>query len=46
MPAAKRLNESQRIEIISKLSGSNPPSKRSIAKLYEVSEGAIRKIWV
>ena len=29
---AKRLNESQRLEVISKLSQTNPPSKRSIAR--------------
>jgi hypothetical protein len=41
----KRLNESQRCEIISKLSKTNPPSKRSLARKYEVSETAIRSIW-
>ena len=41
----KRLNESQRIEIIEKLSKPNPSSKRAIARTYEVSETAIRKIW-
>ena len=42
---AKRLNESQRLEVISKLSQTNPPSKRSIARQYEVSEATIRKVW-
>ena len=42
----KRLNESQRLEVISKLNQPNPPSKRSIARQYEVSETAIRKIWL
>ena len=42
---SKRLNESQRLDIIAKLSKPNPPSKRSVARVYEVSEGAIRKIW-
>jgi hypothetical protein len=41
----KRLNESQRYEIISKLSKTNPPSKRALAREYDVSEGAIRKVW-
>jgi hypothetical protein len=42
---SKRLNESQRCEIISKLSKTNPPSKRALAHEYNVSEGAIRKVW-
>jgi len=42
---AKRLNESQTLEVISKLSHTNPPSKRSIARQYEVSEATIRKAW-
>jgi len=41
----KRLNESQRCEIISKLSKTNPPSKRTLAREYDVSEGAIWKVW-
>jgi len=41
----KCLNESQRCEIISKLSKTNPPSKRALAREYDVSEGAIRKVW-
>jgi hypothetical protein len=41
----KRLNESQRCEIISKLSKTNPPSKCALAREYDVSEGAIRKVW-
>ena len=39
----KRLNESERLEVISKLNQPNPPSKRSIARQYEVSEATIRK---
>jgi len=42
---AKRLNESQRLELTSKLSQTNPPSKRSIARQYKVSEATIRKVW-
>jgi len=41
----KRLNESQHCEIISKLSKTNPPSKRALAREYDVNEGAIRKVW-
>ena len=41
----KRLSESQRSDIIAKLSRSNPPSKRSVAREFDVTEGAIRKIW-
>ena len=44
-PNGKRLNESQRCEIISKLSKTNPPGKRALAREYDVSEGAIRKVW-
>jgi hypothetical protein len=44
-PNEKRLNESQRCEIIAKLSKTNVPSKRAIAREYDVSEGAIRKVW-
>jgi hypothetical protein len=40
----KRLNESQRCEIIAKLSKTNAPSKRAIAHEYDVNEGAIRKV--
>jgi len=42
---AKPLNESQTLEVISKLSQTNPPSKRSIARQNEVSEVTIRKVW-
>ena len=42
----KRLNESQKLEVISKLSQLNFPSKRSIARQYEVSETTIRKVWI
>jgi hypothetical protein len=41
----KHLNESHRCEIISKLSKTNPPSNRTLAREYDVSEGAIRKVW-
>jgi DNA-binding transcriptional regulator YiaG len=41
----KRLNESQRCEIISKLSKTSSLSKRALAREYGVSEGAIRKVW-
>jgi len=44
---AKHLNESQRLEVISKLSQTNPPSKRSIARQYKVSDATItiRNVW-
>jgi len=41
----KRLNKSQRCEIISKLSKTNPPSKHALSREYDVSEGAIGKVW-
>jgi hypothetical protein len=41
----KHLNEHQRCKIISKLSKTNVPSKRALAREYSVSEGAIRKVW-
>jgi len=44
-PNGKRLNESQRCEIIAKLSKTDAPSKRAIAREYDVTEGAIRKVW-
>ncbi len=44
-PNGKRLNESQRCEIIVKLSKTDAPNKRAIAREYDVSEGAIRKVW-
>jgi hypothetical protein len=44
-PNGKRLNESQRCEIIAKLSKTDAASKRAIAREYDVSEGAIRKVW-
>jgi DNA-binding transcriptional regulator YhcF (GntR family) len=44
-PNGKRLNEHQRCEIISKLSKTNAPSKRALAQEYNVSEGAIQKVW-
>ena len=43
--AGKRLNDIQRLEIISKLQQSNPPSKRAIAREYNIGESAIRKLW-
>jgi len=42
---ARRLNASQRLDVISKLSQTNPPSKQSIARQYKVSEATIRKVW-
>jgi len=42
---SKHLNESQRYEIISKLSKTNPPSKRALVHEYDVNKGAIRKVW-
>jgi hypothetical protein len=45
-PTGKRLNESQRLEIISKLRKNCPPSKRALAREYSISEAAIRKLWV
>jgi hypothetical protein len=44
-PNGKRLNEHQRCKIISKLSKMNALSKRALAQEYNVSEGAIRKVW-
>ena len=44
-PNGKRLNESQRCEIIEKLSKTDAHSKRVIAREYDVSEGAIKKVW-
>ena len=44
-PSGKRLNEAERCEIIAKLQKINSPSKRSLAREYDVSEGAIRKVW-
>ena len=41
----KPLNESKSLEVISRLSKPNPSSKRNIARQYEVSEAAIRKVW-
>ena len=39
----KRLNESKRFQVIYKLNQPNPPSRRSIARQYGVSEATIRK---
>jgi hypothetical protein len=44
-PNGKRLNESQQCEIIAKLSKTDAPSKRAIARKYDVTEGTIRKVW-
>jgi hypothetical protein len=44
-PNGKCLNESHQWEIIAKLSKTDAPSKRAIAREYDVSEGAIRKVW-
>jgi len=44
-PNRKRLNESQRCEVIAKLNKTDAASKRAIAHEYDVSEGAIRKVW-
>jgi hypothetical protein len=44
-PNEKHLNESQRCEIIAKLNKTAAPNKRAIAREYDVSEGAIRKVW-
>jgi hypothetical protein len=44
-PNGKRFNESQRCEIIVKLNKTDAPSKRAITREYDVSEGAIRKMW-
>ena len=43
--AGKRLNDSQRLEIISKLQRPNPPSKRAIAREYDIVESSVRKLW-
>ena len=40
-----RLNESERLEVISKLNQPNPPSEQSITRQYRVNEGIIRKVW-
>ncbi len=44
-PNEKRVNEHQHCEIISKLSKTNAPSKKALAWKYNVSEGAIQKVW-
>ncbi len=41
----KHLNEQEQLEIIRRLSKPNPPSKRSLAHEYNVSEGAVRYVW-
>jgi hypothetical protein len=42
-PNEKHLNESQRCEIIAKLSQTDAASKRAIVREYDVSEGAIKR---
>jgi hypothetical protein len=44
-PNGKCLNEHQCCEIISKLSKTNAPSKRALAREYNISEGTIQKVW-
>ncbi|CAM6062574.1 unnamed protein product [Sphagnum tenellum] len=44
-PNRKRLNETQRCEIIATLSKTDAPSKKAIAREYDVNEGAIKKVW-
>ncbi|CAM6029668.1 unnamed protein product [Sphagnum balticum] len=44
-PNGKHLNEHQHCKIISKLSKTNAPSKKALAREYSVSEGTIRKVW-
>ena len=41
---ATRLTETQRCEIIAKLSKPNTPSKQVLGRVYEVSEGAIWEV--
>ena len=41
----KRLNESERLKVISRWNQPNPSSKRSIARQYGVIEATIRKVW-
>jgi CENP-B N-terminal DNA-binding domain len=43
--SGKRLSDSQRLEIITKLEGPNPPSKRAIAREYGIVESSVRKLW-
>ena len=44
-PEATRLIEAQQCGIIAKLSKPNVPSKQALGREYEVSEGAIGKVW-
>jgi hypothetical protein len=44
-PNGNHLNEHQRCEIILKLSKMNAPSKRVLAREYNVNKGAILKVW-
>ena len=41
----KRLNENKRLEIIRKLQRRDAPSKRAIAREYNVAESSIRNLW-
>lgn len=43
--SGRRLNDSQRLEVVLKLQKRLAPSKRAIARDYNVSESAIRKLW-
>jgi hypothetical protein len=42
---ATHLIEAQRCEIMAKLIKPNVPSKQALGQEYEVSEGAIQKVW-
>jgi hypothetical protein len=42
---ATRLTKAQLCELIAKLSKANALSKWALGQKYEVSEGAIRKVW-
>ena len=42
----KRLNESERLEVICRWNQPNPPSKQSIARQYRMSEATFRKVWL
>ena len=44
--SGKRLSDAQRLEIIQSLDSSNPPSKRQLARQYEVDDKTIRKIYL
>ena len=44
--SGKRLSDARRLEIIQSLDSSNPPSKRQLARQYEVDDKTIRKIYL